>query len=210
MAYTGGPKRLDLVGQRFGMPLVKLKIKSDNKATRFLCLCDCGKTKIIVGSELKRGNNKSCGCNRTPRTTYEYRDHPLYDVWKGMKARCKSEKHISRKNYLDKGVKVCDLWKNDFLTFYNWSIQNGWQEGLQLDKDIKAKQLGVPADSYSPDRCCFVSASVNNQNRSNTQLNLASVNEIRISTDNNSSLALKYKVSISHIIKIKQNKKWKV
>jgi hypothetical protein len=209
MAHTGGPKRLDLVGQRFGMLLVKLKIKSDNKATRFLCLCDCGKTKVIVGSELKRGNNKSCGCNRTPRTTYEYRDHPLYDVWKGMKARCKSEKHISRKNYLDKGVKVCDLWENDFISFYDWAIENGWQDGLQLDKDIKSRQLGVDA-LYSPETCMWVTPAKNSQNRTGVKLNEEAVKEIRNSPLRRVELSRKYNLNVSTIDKIKQNKIWKV
>jgi len=209
MVNKGGPKRLDLIGQRFGMLLVKEKMPSNNKATRFLCLCDCGNEKIVVGYELNRGHWKSCGCNRTPRTTFEYREHPLYDVWKGMKARCRSKNHASHKNYVDKGVRVCDIWDKNFVSFFNWAIENGWKEGLQLDKDIKANQLGVTPDLYSPERCSFVTASVNNQNRSSTKLSIQQAYNIRASLESDKALSERYKVSISHIKKIKQNKKWK-
>lgn len=205
---AGGPKRLDLVGQRFGMLLVIKKMPSDKIATKFKCKCDCGNERVIVGSELNRGNWKSCGCNRTPRTTHDYREHPLYDVWKGMKARCNNKNHSSSKNYSEKGVSVCQEWDNDFIVFYNWAMSNGWQPGLQLDKDIRAKELGVEPILYSPGTCCFVTQEVNNQNRSNTKLNLEAVNEIRASSDPAEVLAARYNISVSHLLKIKRNKKW--
>ena len=44
-------------------------------------------------------------------------DTPLYKVWQGMIQRCENKKHFSYKNYGGRGVKVCDRWRNSFVTF---------------------------------------------------------------------------------------------
>lgn len=54
--------RLDLTGKRFGKLLVVKAVESKIKPLKWECLCDCGKTKIIVGRSLKSGASASCGC----------------------------------------------------------------------------------------------------------------------------------------------------
>lgn len=56
---------MDLIGQRFGRLVVierMINYKSGN--SRWLCECDCGNRKVIIGSYLKNGHTKSCGCLR--------------------------------------------------------------------------------------------------------------------------------------------------
>ncbi len=62
------PKRLDLVGQKFGR-LVVLKYVNNDKCgnARWLCRCDCGNELIIVGGNLVGGYTQSCGCYRSDR-----------------------------------------------------------------------------------------------------------------------------------------------
>lgn len=58
----------NLIGERFG----KLKViaRAENyiapsgkyQLAQWKCLCDCGNTTIVTGSNLKRGNTTSCGC----------------------------------------------------------------------------------------------------------------------------------------------------
>ena len=59
------PKLVDLTNQKFGRLIA---IKRDGKtklgAIKWLCLCDCGNNTIIVGSQLRNGRTKSCGCLR--------------------------------------------------------------------------------------------------------------------------------------------------
>jgi hypothetical protein len=59
---------VDLTGQRFGKLLVLKRAEKPNnvKGTQayWECLCDCGKIKIVMGSNLRRGLTTSCGqCN---------------------------------------------------------------------------------------------------------------------------------------------------
>ena len=64
-----GRKRLDIKGERFGRLTVVEAAKdavdsSGYASTMWLCLCDCGKSKIIRQRKLLSGNTKSCGCYR--------------------------------------------------------------------------------------------------------------------------------------------------
>ena len=56
-------KMKDLTGMQFG----KLKVlnnagKLDGRHYYWNCQCDCGNTKVVLGSSLTSGNTKSCGC----------------------------------------------------------------------------------------------------------------------------------------------------
>lgn len=65
------PKLIDLTGQRFGRLIV---IERDfeypiihnlkNPRPHWKCKCDCGNTITVLGSSLKNGTTKSCGCFR--------------------------------------------------------------------------------------------------------------------------------------------------
>lgn len=52
-----------LIGQKYGMLTVIGQAPSTNSGKRrWLCKCDCGTEKIILGANLKRGTTVSCGC----------------------------------------------------------------------------------------------------------------------------------------------------
>lgn len=139
-----------------------------------LYLCICGNQKEIRMSSVNAGITKSCGClqaenrHKTRFITHGLSKHPIYRVWNAMKDRCYREKCDDYLDYGGRGVIVCDEWKDDFKAFYDWAIKNGWRKGLQIDKDIKAKELNVEALIYSPERCVFVTPKNNsNARRSN-------------------------------------------
>ncbi len=195
--------QLDLVGNRYGKLTVVSKAPPNGICTRFVCICDCGKEKTIEGGELNRGNYKSCGCNRTPEKTKMYRDHPLYDVWKGMKARCNNKNHSSYKRYGGRGVKVCEEWSKDFISFYEWALANGFRYGLHIDKDLKGNGM-----LYSPDTCQWVTPKENSRNTTRVKLTMEKATEIRLSSLSTKHFSEKYGVDTSVILKIRNNKLW--
>lgn len=87
--------------------------------------------------------------------------HPLYGTWTAMKTRCYNPKATQFKNYGGKGVVVCEEWKNSFNSFKDWMLANGWVKGMQIDKDIKAKALGIEGLIYSPEMCSMVTPKQN-------------------------------------------------
>jgi hypothetical protein len=56
----------DLTGQRVGMLMVvgPGTRKYSRNETAWVCRCDCGTTKEMLGRSLRRGEVKSCGCQR--------------------------------------------------------------------------------------------------------------------------------------------------
>lgn len=83
--------------------------------------------------------------------THGLNDHPLYRKWNGFKTRCYNKNNPKYHRYGGRGVIVCNEWVNNFKAFYDWAILNGWEEGLQIDKDIKAHKLGKEGLIYSPE-----------------------------------------------------------
>ena len=57
-------------------------------------------------------------------------ERDLYSVWHGIKYRCTNEKSTSFKNYGGRGIKICDLWNNDFYEFEKWSLDNGYKDEM--------------------------------------------------------------------------------
>jgi hypothetical protein len=63
MGKVGMSRCIDLIGQRFERLLVVGKVgKNSKNEMRWECICDCGKTIVTIGSSLRRGRTKSCGC----------------------------------------------------------------------------------------------------------------------------------------------------
>lgn len=89
--------------------------------------------------------------------------HPLYRVWIKIKERVYNKNHESYKHYGGNGVIMCDEWKRNFVSFYEWAIVNGWKPGLNVDKDKIPFQLGIEAKIYSPEMCSILTTKENNR-----------------------------------------------
>jgi AraC-like DNA-binding protein len=59
----------DISGEVFGQLTVvgREKKQPGRTARRWLCRCTCGNERKVLGSDLRSGNQKSCGCQRAPR-----------------------------------------------------------------------------------------------------------------------------------------------
>ena len=85
----------------------------------------------------------------------------LYHVYLTMKDRCNNSKSKAFKNYGARGIKICKEWSEDFKSFYDWSVRNGYKKGLTLDR--------INNDgNYSPENCRFVTINIQANNRRST------------------------------------------
>jgi len=56
-------KTLQLRGKKFGrLAIVDVFPPNKSERTKCLCMCTCGKSKIVIANNLIRGLTKSCGC----------------------------------------------------------------------------------------------------------------------------------------------------
>ena len=112
----------DITGKTYGKLFVikKLKERSKNGTTQYLCSCNCGSNKEVITnySALESGNTKSCGCLVMETITkHGFHNHELYDTWIAMISRCTKEKAINYNLYGGRGIKVCDRWLNSVQAF---------------------------------------------------------------------------------------------
>lgn len=79
----------------------------------------------------------------------------LYTIWKNMKQRCYNPKRNRYKWYGAKGIQVYEEW-HDFLPFMEWSLANGYEEGLVLDREDSN-------GNYEPSNCKWVTVEENSR-----------------------------------------------
>lgn len=91
-------------------------------------------------------------------------------IYKAMKQRCDNPKNRDYKDYGGRGIKVCNEWTNPefakgiigcntkgWLTFKEWALSNGYQDGLTIDRIDVNK-------GYCPSNCRWVSTKVQHNN----------------------------------------------
>lgn len=122
MARGHPPKPID--GMRFGR-LIALRLigRDKHRSGIWLCQCDCGNTHTVTRNNLI-SNTKSCGCLHDESAKTSTRTHGKsgtseHLIWKRMISRCSLQtKNVkSRKDYVDRGITVCEAWRRDFSQF---------------------------------------------------------------------------------------------
>jgi hypothetical protein len=94
----------------------------------------------------------------TKMTRHGLSNHKLHNVWRNMKDRCSNPNRNAYPDYGGRGISVCEIWKSDFKSFFDWAMENGYQEGLELDR---INNNG----NYEPENCRWITHAENMQNR---------------------------------------------
>lgn len=114
----------------------------------FDCVCDCGNLHRAKPTHLFSGKVQTCGSKCIYHNErYDNRSNErLYATWKSMIDRCYNPKASGYYLYGGRGITICDLWLNDFWAFNKWALENGYQEGLTIDR--------INSDgNYEPNNC---------------------------------------------------------
>lgn len=132
----------DITGQKFGHLLVLAPASRPEHCSSpgayFLCRCDCGHEKIIMGKSLREGKTISCGCHLQEvkdltgehfgRLTVLKKEHPSEHETKGCRWICQCECgkiiSVSTSNLRSGNVKSCGC----LISFGEESIQKILEE----------------------------------------------------------------------------------
>lgn len=156
----------NLLNLRFGkLQVVELLPKRKFGNAIWLCKCDCGNTTEVIGSRLVSGKTHMCNqCLKIQRKKVGSNignRKRLHDVFRRMRNRCYNPNCDVYKHYGERGIKICDDWLNDFDSFYDWAVRNGYEYGLSIERiDVNG--------NYCPKNCIWIPLKEQAHNRRDT------------------------------------------
>ena len=143
----------------------------------------CGTEFKTTLNNVKRGKTKSCGCYQKRRTSESNKTHGLqntriYNIWTKIKGRTLNIKNRQFPYYGGRGITICEEWKNDFMSFYNWAMSNGYSEELSIDR--------IDNDgNYCPENCRWTTPTIQNRNQRTRKDNTSGYRGVSFSKNSN-------------------------
>ena len=135
---------------------------------------DCEKeVKVTLYDAKKRKNILCLSCSS--KRTYEMRENfnsikynkingepayktRIYKIWQKIKSRCKNKNNDKYCYYGMRGINICNEWEKDFISFYDWAMDNGYKEKLTIDR--------IDNDgNYEPNNCRWVAREIQSRNQ---------------------------------------------
>ena len=132
-----------------------------------LFVCDCGKLTVKNVRSVRTGQTNSCGCYNRELTIIRNKEGKIAEnkrilkCYHHIKDRCYNPNDKGYKNYGERGIAMCDEWLNDYKSFESWSMNNGYQDNLTIDRiDVDG--------NYEPSNCRWVDVKTQANNKQNT------------------------------------------
>jgi len=167
-------KPIDITGEKFNR-LTAVRFAEVRKKKHFWeFLCECGIIKIIMKTEVKSGNTKSCGCfqkDHPARLQHGFArngpTHRFYRIYQSMKERCNNPKDIGYHLYGAKGVKCFwqffEKFRGDMLESYQLHVKEFGEKDTTIDR-ISGN------GNYCKENCRWATNKEQQRNRSNNRL----------------------------------------
>jgi hypothetical protein len=202
---------IDLTGERIGvLTVLSRDTTSNHKRSYWICRCECGKVKSMLGDGLRSGKTKSCGCKvhrqLSDNEVLSSKRNRYYRIWRNIKTRCFNPNSKDYNRYGGRGVTICEKWVDDSRNFIDYiqSLRGGNDPQLTLDRIDSDK-------NYEPGNLRWASPALQARNRQNT----ISPETVRILEQHiamgkytNQQLADMFNISISSLKTIKRGEHW--
>ena len=136
---------------------------------RWLCQCECGTEKLVLGQSLRlalrsdAGGSRSCGCllvDVSLRHGHTRGQQPTseYMAWLSAKKRCNNPGDASFHRYGARGIRMCARWCDSFESFFQ-------DMGPKPDPSFSLDRID-PNGDYEPTNCRWAPFDVQSRNRS--------------------------------------------
>lgn len=158
---------LNLAGHRYGRLTVLKYAHTLKGVSWWVCVCDCGNERTIRSNSLRTNNTTSCGCLQKEKhvelvTRHGFSKERLYRTWTDIKSRCFNPNTGYYSEYGGRGITMCVEWREDFVVFREWALNNGYEDDLTIER------LDVDGD-YTPRNCTWIPMSAQGFNRRATR-----------------------------------------
>lgn len=174
---------VDLSGSIFGrLTILRRNTTIDNFRTYWDCVCECGNYKTVRGDHLKTSKIISCGCFLIESTSIRNTTHGQtkgdkrtteYISWRGMIQRCSSESYHAKHRYKERGIYVCERWRNSFENFLK-------DMGVKPTPKHTIDRCPNRNGNYEPSNCRWATMLQQNNNRSDVENTLCSLEDFKI------------------------------
>lgn len=124
-------------------------------------LFECPKCSLefeCIIKDIKQNKRSSCGCTKKLPIKHGMSGTPLSVLLKNMKSRCYNHNNKMFYRYGGRGITICKEWLSDSNLFFEWAANNGYKQGLQIDRIDNN-------GNYEPSNCRFVSQLENSRNK---------------------------------------------
>lgn len=181
MKYKGNPYHFKIGDKYNRLTIIKMGhvmvgIKTPKKHKCCVCKCDCGNyvgpTKLV---SLLNGDSMSCGCYQRELHSKQMKERNskhgcaqrgkqehLYILWGAMKDRATNINRLDAKYYATKGITLYEDW-NDYEKFKEWALNNGYSEGMSIDRIDNSK-------GYNPENCHWIPLKDQNKNKTSNRI----------------------------------------
>jgi hypothetical protein len=163
----------DLTDMRFGRLICLQPVGRDplTRCVMWLCQCDCGSQTTVRSQRLLIGNTRSCGCLHRDqrieqcksRATHGATRSSLHSRWMHIRERCHDPHSKAFKHYGGRGIRVCQEWREDFTSFRDWAMANGYRDDLTIER--------IDNDgNYEPGNCKWIPLADQGRNKRNNHI----------------------------------------
>lgn len=151
----------ELINKQYGLLTIKEIIKKDGVYGAYaICECNCQDKTIKTASlyNILSGATRSCGCLYRKRKGMSA--SLSYGTWRNMINRCYDKDNKAYPHYGERGITVCERWKDREKGFFNFLEDMGERiKGFSIDRKDND-------GSYCKDNCRWATSKEQNRNLS--------------------------------------------
>lgn len=156
---------VDIKGHVFGKLTADHFCGSNSRGRAvWACVCECGRARDVLGTNLRTGRVTSCGCMEHENRSVSARTHGgsrslTYASWISMLHRCENPQRTKYAAHGGRGVTVCRRWHK----YENFLADMGPRESTALSIERRDNDK-----NYTPSNCYWADKKTQARNRRNS------------------------------------------
>ncbi len=135
----------------------------------------------LCNIKIETKNKKTKRCIKCRRIIHNQSNTRLYSIYQNMKNRCYNKNNKFYEYYGKQNIQICNEWLNSFEIFYNWSLNNGYNESLTIDRINTYK-------NYSPENCRWTTRQIQTLNTKSSKNSTSKYKGVSYSKHNKTNM----------------------